>query len=186
MLAIRLRVSPCSAFDVRSSSGRRTSTVPSSCATSIGAATEWVSSPLGPLTVTCRPSMATSTPPGTGIGSLPMRDMLLLLSLDPKSPDEGEDFPAHALLVGLPVREQARGRRQDRDAEAAQHAGQVGRLGVHPQAGLADAADAGDRALPVGAVLEGHREVLAHLGVRHGPRRDVALLLEDLGDVGLE
>src|SRR5215212_1114022 len=109
--------------------------------------------------------MATSTPLGTGMGSLPMRDMLLLLSLDlldpSGSPDEGEDFPAHALLVGLPVGEQARGRRQDRDAQAAQHPGQVGRLGVHPQAGLADAADAGDRALAVGAVLQVDRQALA-------------------------
>src|ERR671933_1204594 len=152
----------------------------------MGAATEWVSSPLGPLTVTCRPSIATSTPPGTGMGSLPMRDMLLLLSRDPGSPDEGEDFPAHALLVGLPVGEQARGRRQDRDAEAAQHAGQVGGLGVHPQAGLADAADAGDRALPVGAVLQVDRQALAGRGVRDRPGGDVALLLQDLGDVSLE
>src|SRR3954447_24912303 len=136
MLSISVRVSPCSAREVRSSSGRVTCSAPSSCATSIGVATEWLSSPLGPLTVTCRPSMAMSTPPGTGMGNLPMRDMLLLLSLDPRSPDEGEDFPADALLVGLPVGEQARGRRQDRDAQAAQHAGQIGRLGVHPQAGL--------------------------------------------------
>src|SRR5919199_3234176 len=164
MLAIRLRVSPCSAFDVRSSSGRRTCSVPSSCATSIGAATEWVSWPLGPLTVTCRPSIVTSTPLGTGMGSLPMRDMLLLLPRwTLRSPDVGEDFPAHALLVGLPVGEQAGGRRQDRDAQAAQHPGQVGRLRVHPQAGLADAPDTGDRALPVGAVLEVDRQALADL-----------------------
>src|SRR3954468_11085381 len=186
MLAMSVLVRPCNARETRSSSGRVTSSVPSSCATSMGAATEWLSRPLGPLTVTCGPSIETSTPAGTVMGSLPMRDMLLLLSLDPGSPDEGEDFPADALLVGLPVGEQAGRRRQDRDAEAAQHAGQVRRLGVDPQAGLADAADAGDRALPVRAVLEGHREGLAHLGVGHGPRRDVALLLEDLGDVGLE
>src|SRR5215212_6729981 len=187
MLAISVRVSPCNAREVRSSSGRRTSSVPSSCATSMGVATEWVSWPLGPLTVTCRPSIVTSTPLGTVMGSLPMRDMLLLL---PRwtlgSPDVGEDFPAHALLVGLPVGEQARGRRQDRDAQAAQHAGQVGRLGVDPQAGLADPTDAGDRALPVRAVLESDRQALAHLGVGDRPGGDVALLLQDLRDVGLE
>src|SRR4051812_4617589 len=177
MLAISVRVSPWSAREVRSSSGRLTSSVPSSCATSIGAATEWLSWPLGPLTVTCRPSIETSTPLGTGMGILPMRDMLLLLSLDPRSPDVGEDFPTHALLVRLPVGEQARGRREDRDAEPAQHARQVGRLGVHPQTRLADPPNARDRALPVRAVLEVHREGLAHLGVPHVPRRDVPLLL---------
>jgi hypothetical protein len=33
---------------------------------------------LGPLTVTRRSSIETSTPDGTAMGSLPMRDMLLL------------------------------------------------------------------------------------------------------------
>ena len=31
--------------------------------------------PFGPLTVTVRPSMVTSTPVGTGTGSFPMRDI---------------------------------------------------------------------------------------------------------------
>jgi hypothetical protein len=34
-----------------------------------------VSEPFGPFTVTDEPSMLTSTPAGTGIGSRPIRDM---------------------------------------------------------------------------------------------------------------
>ena len=44
-------------------------------AISIGAATVWVREPLGPFTATVRPSMVTSTPAGTAMGSLPMRDI---------------------------------------------------------------------------------------------------------------
>ena len=41
----------------------------------IGSTTVCDRVPFGPLTVTVRPSMATSTPDGTVIGSFPMRDM---------------------------------------------------------------------------------------------------------------
>ena len=76
MLVISVRVSPCSERLTRSSSGRLTAMVPSSdLATVMGAATVCDRVPLGPLTVTALPSMATSTPLGTGTGSRPMRDM---------------------------------------------------------------------------------------------------------------
>src|SRR3954452_19053661 len=41
----------------------------------MGAATEWLRTPLGPFTVTVLCSSVTSTPEGTGTGSLPMRDI---------------------------------------------------------------------------------------------------------------
>src|SRR5207342_1965547 len=75
------------------------------------------------------------------------------LLLGPSSPDVGEDFPTHALLVGLAVGQQALAGRDDRHAEATEDLGQTGVLRVHAEAGLADAADAGDRALTVAAVL---------------------------------
>src|SRR6186997_1936570 len=138
MLLTRVRVSPCSDLLIRSSSGRLTSRTPSSpFSTTMGAATVWLKVPFGPLTVTTGPSIVTSTPEGTGTGSLPMRDM----SSSPpglSSPDVGEDFPTHALLVGLTVGEQPLAGRDDRDAEAAEHLGQAGVLGVHAQTGLAD------------------------------------------------
>src|SRR5262245_11511732 len=188
MLLTRVRVSPCSDLLSRSSSGRLTSRTPSPFSTVIGDATLWVRVPLGPLTVTTLPSIWTSTPAGTGTGSLPMRD----IAVSPpglSSPDVGEDFPTHALLVGLTVGEQPLAGRDDRDAEAAEHLREAGVLGVDAQTGLADPADAGDRALAVAAVLEGDGQGLLDLTllrVLHGERRDVALLLEDLRDALLD
>src|SRR3954447_17898752 len=188
MLLTRVRVSPCSDLLTRSSSGRLTSRTPSPCSTVIGAATVWDRVPLGPLTVTRAPSIWTSTPVGTWTGSLPMRD----IAVSPpglSSPDVGEDFPTHALLVGLTVGEQPLAGRDDRDAEAAEHLGQAGVLGVDAQPGLADPPDTGDRALPVAAVLQRDGQGLldlALLRVLHGERGDVALLLEDLRDALLD
>src|SRR6202012_305315 len=104
----------------------------------------------------------------------------------PPLPDVGEDFPAHAVLLGLLVGHQAAGRRDDRDAEPTEHPGQVVLLRVHAQAGLGDPLDARDRALPGVAELQRDHEVLANFGVLDAPGGDVALLLEDLRDVRLD
>src|SRR5215207_1457906 len=128
--AMSERVRPCSERDSRSSSGRVTRTWPSSTFTSMGDATVSASSPFGPLTVTARPSTVTSTPAGMSMGSRPIRDMDL--------PHVGEDFPTHTLLLGLTVGEQTAGGGQDRDAEAAEHLGELRRLRVHAEAGLGD------------------------------------------------
>ena len=62
----------------RSSSGRLSCTVPSSARSMLmGSTTVCDRVPFGPLTVTVRPSMATSTPDGTVMGSFPMRDIVL-------------------------------------------------------------------------------------------------------------
>src|SRR4051794_11597539 len=112
MFAIRVRDRPWRALDSRSSSGRTTFSAPSSArVTVIGSTTTWLNVPLGPLTVTCWPSIETSTPLGTGTGSLPIRLMVV------SSPDEGEDFPAHAALGRLPVGQQPRRRRENRRAQ---------------------------------------------------------------------
>src|SRR6478736_5079772 len=191
MLLMRVRDRPCSAFERRSSSGRLTSRTPSSpFSTVIGWATTCDRVPFGPLTVTSWPAIWTSTPPGTRTGSLPIRDMFFSPS---RLPDVGEDFPTHALLVGLTVGQQTLARRDDRDAQATEHAGQTRVLGVSPEAGLADAAHAGVRALASAAVLQGDGQRLADGGgavrsdvVLHVEGGDVALLLEDLRDASLD
>src|SRR3954467_12743964 len=146
MLLTRVRVRPWRAFESRSSSGRRTTSWPSSCSMTMGSTTVWDSVPFGPFTVTSLPLMLTSTPDGTGIGSLPMR-LIALFSFP--SPDVGEDFPAYALLLALLVGPQPRRGGDDRHPEAAEHARQVGRLRVDPETRLGDAADASDGALAV-------------------------------------
>src|SRR5712692_3161377 len=181
MLAISERESPCSALISPSSDGLVTVITPPSCATSIGTATSRLSVPFGPFTVTSRPLMVTSTPGGTTTGIRPIRDIV-----SSPLPDEGEDFPAHAMLLGLPVGHQAARRRDDRDAEPAEHPRQVVPACVDPQAWLGDSLDPGDRALSRRAVLQRDHQVLADLRVLDPPAGDIALLLEYLGDVHLD
>src|SRR5689334_9252144 len=185
MLATRVRERPCSSLARRSSLGRLTASSPfSAFSTVIGSATVCDSSPLGPLTLTVWPVMVTSTPAGTGIDLRPIRDM----SKSPL-PNEGEDFPANAPLAGLPVGQQPLGRRNDRDAQAAEHPRELVGLGVHPEAGLRNALDAGEAALAVLAVLELNDQTPADgafLRLLGRPGGDVTLGLEDLGDVRLD
>src|SRR5215472_2236021 len=180
MLATSVRDRPCSARTLPSSFGLVTVMTPSPCLTSMGSATASDSLPLGPRTVTSRPSTVTSTPAGITTGSRPIRDTAA------PSPDEGEDFPAHAPLDRLPVGHQATGGGDDGDAQPAKDPRQVALPGVHPQPGLADALQPGDRALTGRPVLERDLEVLADLGVGDLPVTDVALPLEDLRDVRLD
>src|SRR6478736_9082629 len=181
MLLTRVRVRPCRERASRSSFGLVTTISAPSLVTVIGSTTLWRSDPLGPLTVTCDPSMLTSTPAGTGIGSRPIRDMSA-----PPLPDVGENFPAYLLLGGLTIGQQTGRGRDDGDTEATEDLGQLGRARVDPQAGLRDAADPGDRALTVGAVLELDDQRLAHWRVGGGPGGDVALLDQDVGDGALQ
>src|SRR4051812_30102819 len=135
MLATNVRVRPCSDLLTRSSSGRETCNSPlSPRATLIGSATRCSREPLGPSTVTSCPSTVTSTPSGIVTGSLPMRD----ISLPPRphfSPHVGDDFATHAITVRLPVGQKTLRRRDDGNAETAEHLGKSGRLGVDPKAG---------------------------------------------------
>src|SRR6266571_7866482 len=180
MFAISERDSPCSALISPSSLGLVTAMTPSSLDTSMGGETCRDRTPLGPETVTSRPSMVTSTPPGMTTGIRPIRDICVSL------PDVGEDFPAYSPLVRLLVRHQARGGGNDRHAETAEHPRQVVLPRVHPQARLGHPLEPGDRALPGWPELEHDHEILAYLGVFHPPARDVALLLEDLRDMHLD
>ena len=75
MLAISDLDSPCSALISPSSDGLVTVILPSSWETSIGTATCIDKVPFGPLTVTSRPLIVTSTPEGTTTGIRPIRDI---------------------------------------------------------------------------------------------------------------
>src|SRR5512132_3382240 len=80
--------------------------------------------PFGPLMVTAAPSFFTSTPFGSEISFLPIRDMSSSL------PDLAEDFAAHAALHGIVAGEHALGRRHDRQTEAAEDARDLGLVAV--------------------------------------------------------
>src|SRR6478736_600500 len=146
----------------------------SSRATLIGSATARSRVPLGPLTETFWPSIVTSTPLGTATGCFPMRDMA-----SSPSPHVREDFAAHALSCRLTVGQQARGRGDDRHAEAAENPRQVGGFRVHPQAGLGHPAQARDAAFAARAVLQLDHQRLADPSILGVVVADVALALED-------
>ena len=71
---------------------------------------------LGPFTAMCAPEIVTSTPLGTGIGDLPMRDMS-------DHHHEAEDLAADLALARLPVGQQSLAGREHRHAQPAEDAG---------------------------------------------------------------
>src|SRR5271165_6404744 len=146
MLAISVRVRPCSCLLRLSSLGRSTLTVPFSTLTSIGSAQVSCNWPFGPLTVTTRSATPTFTPEGTAIG---MRPILLIVA---PLPHERHDFTAGAEPLGLPAADDAFRRRQDHKPEAAHALGDLafGRVDAQPR--TADALEAVDHALAARAV----------------------------------
>src|SRR3954464_9222088 len=134
MLAMSVRVSPCSARCGPRSVGRATEISPSASLTVMSCETVCCSSPRGPLTRTSPGSTVTSTPLGTGMTLRPMRLMAL--------PHEADHLAAHAALRGLAAGDHAGRGGQDGRAEAAQDLGQAIVLGVDAATGLRDALQA--------------------------------------------
>src|SRR5437016_2493672 len=156
---------------MRESVGRSTVTVPSSTTTRIDGDSVRVSVPLSPDTLTWLPSSVTVTPGGTVTGILPMRDI--------RSPHVGDDFAAEpGALRGASGHEAVR-RRDDRDAETAEHARDLRLARVHTQTRLADAAQAAQGATLGVRQLERHREDLFGCLSRHLVRLDETLFGED-------
>ena len=117
-----------------------------------GIAWSWCRVPLGPFTVTTFPSpMVTSTPAGTVIGILPIRDISCL----PPLPDKRQDFAADMVLASLLIGHDALGRGNDGDAQATENLGQLVGAGIDTQAGLGDAAETGNDLLLIAQVLQG-------------------------------
>src|SRR5919107_1646552 len=177
---IRDRVSPCIALCSGASEARSTTTLPSSCLTSTPRPTGTVRSPLGPFTFTLRPESSTLTAPGTSTGAFPILDTLKTSLVD-EAQDLAADAPAPGLVVG---QDPLRGR-EYRHPEAVQHAGNVGLLAVDAASGTAHPSQAGDTAAAIGAVLQRDHEPPLHAAAALGNALDVALLLQDAGDLRL-
>src|SRR4051794_484615 len=178
MFAISVRVRPWSARSSPRSVGRVTVIVPSSCCTFIRCGITWSSSPSGPLTCTRPGEIATATPVGTSIGLFPMR----LIG----SPDEADDFAVDAGLGGLAGGHQPVRGREDRDTHAAEHARQAVLARIDAAPGLRDALEVGEHTLTTAAVLELDHEVVERLAALDAVVGDVALLLQEPGDLDLE
>src|SRR5258708_11696057 len=137
MLAIRERVRPWRARWRVCSVGRLTVIRPSSTLITISGCTSSSSWPRPPLTVMWVPLKSISTPSGTGIGSLPMRDI--------RSPDVADDLSAQAFFEGLPAAHEAMRSGKNYSAEPAEHAGDLGLTSIDTQAGTADPLETVDR-----------------------------------------
>src|SRR6476661_3612950 len=169
MLLTSVRVRPWSCLWVFCSVGRVTTIEPSSRLTVMSGWSSRESWPLGPLIVTVRPSIVTSTPAGMAMGRRPIRDIVSVL------PDEREDFAAELGLVGLRAGHDPLARADDDDAEAAEDPRDVGLAGVDPEAGLADPLEARHHRHLAVDVLEGEPQ----------DERRALLLLADVGDEAL-
>src|SRR3954447_19768048 len=181
LFATSARMRPCSERDLPSSSRRLNCTTLFSISTSMPATTAVESVPFGPLTVRVLPSCRTSTPFGSGIGFFPIRDMGLSL------PNLAEDLAADAALGRFIAREDALGRRNDGEAEAAEHARDLLLVAVDAAARARDALDAVDDRLAVGRVLEvDPQRPLRFFLVRERVVADEALALEDTRDLHLQ
>src|SRR5262245_48192298 len=183
MFATSARVSPCSARAARCSAPRPTTTRPSATFTEQRSWTRSSRRPLGPLTSTCCPWTPTCTPLGIAIGFLPILDIVPSLAGDaaPRAalPDVAEDLPAHLGFAGLPVREHAPRRGQDRHAHAAEHARNPVRAHVPAPPRLRDPPEPADHPLLDRAVLQVDAEHPLMLVRDEAEILDEPLLLED-------
>src|SRR3954462_1258269 len=177
---IRDRVSPCIALCSGESEARSTTMLASSCLTSTPRPTGTVRSPFGPFTFTLRPESSTLTAPGTSTGVLPILDTLKTSLVD-----EAQDFAADAPAPGLVVGQDPLGGREYRHPEPVEHAGDVGLLAVDAASGAAHPPQARDAAAAVGAVLERYHEPPLDAGAALRDVLDVALFLQDTGDLRL-
>src|SRR5579871_5215850 len=132
-LAASARVNPCSA--ACSSEARFTSNLPSACLMLIPAGIGTVSFPFGPVTSSAAPT-CTFTPLGSVIGFFPIRD----IDQNPL-PHPAQNLAAHVLFVRVAPGHDAPRRRQNVDAQAAQHARNIGLADVHATAGPRHAFD---------------------------------------------
>src|SRR5882762_1466155 len=176
MFAISVRVRPWSARFCCASSGRCTAIFPSSRSIFMLSWNVRVSWPFGPLTLTVWPSILMSTPLGMATG---IRPILLMSYL--ALPDIRQDLATEALALRLAAGHEAGRGRDDRDAEPAEHARHLVLPGVHAEPGLRDAAQTGDRG-DLADVLQAEHELAR---VRLFDPRDVALVAQDAGDLGL-
>src|SRR3954447_11096346 len=177
MLLTSVRVSPWRLLWSLSSAARVTRISSPSWATAMSGGSSRLSVPLGPLTVMRRPSMAMSTPAGTGTGRRPIRLI--------DSPHVRQDLAAELGLVGLGAGHDPVRGADDDDAQTAQDPRDLRLARIHAQARLADPLEArDDRHLAVD-VLHVQPEDGAGTFLLLAPVRDEALLREDASDLAL-
>src|SRR5262245_19031132 len=180
MFARSDRIRPWSARTVRCSELRSTVKTLASIVTDNPAGIACESFPFGPSTLTACSFTATFTPAGTGMGVLPMRDMVAPL------PDVRQDFATHLLSPALPVGHDTARRGQDGDAHAAQNGRDLVLPDIDAPAGPGHTDQTGDHLLVPSSVLEIHAEDALLLVLDEPVILDESLVLEELRDLHLE
>src|SRR5579883_2146 len=177
-LAASARVRPCSA--ACSSDARLTSSFPSACWMLMPGGIGTVSLPFGPVTSNCEP-IWTFTPPGSGIGFFPIRDIDQNLL-----PDAAENLAAHVLLVRVAPGHDAARRGQNVDTEPAQHARNLGLPDIDAATRPRDALDGRNHRRVVVAILQINLD--GFLGPFFGDLEvgDVAFFFQNARDFRLE
>src|SRR5690606_998426 len=180
MLATSARMVPDMALAwLEFPSGLHRSSSPSRSTATFGSAARAIA-PSGPFTEIWPAATDTSTPFGTGIGYFAMRDMVLA-----SSGHDAEHFAADAVGARLAIGHHAARGRQDRHAQAVHDPGDVVAAAIHAQPRLRHALQALDHRL-ARVVLEADAQLLLRAFLPHREVLDVALVLEDLGDGGLQ
>src|SRR6267378_3937053 len=196
-LATSARASPCKARC--SSVARRAVSTPSFCSKVMPCGIAKESLPFGPCTSILPVCRAIFTPAGTGIGLRPIRDIYSSLfkslpswaqhaaPLQTRLPDFAKNLAAHFGLARRTAAHQPLRRGHDADAQPAYDGTNVGRAEIRTGARARDALQAGDHAAAVRGVLQENAQHLTRLVLVHQlVGRDVALVLEDARNLGLE
>ena len=93
-----------------------------------------VSVPFGPLIVTDKPEILTSTPEGTTTASFPIRDMSCFFPLSFfRLPNEAHDFATNVALARFAVGHEPLACGQNCYTQTAEHARYVGGCAIHAQ-----------------------------------------------------
>src|SRR5437867_425379 len=136
--ATRALVRPCRERNWRVSPSRVNETTPEATLHPIPGGSGLAIEAFPFSTTTLFPCTLTLTPAGTVMGARPIRDMRS------SSPDVAHDLSAHARLAGILPAHQALGGREDGQADAAHHRGDLLVPGVDAPAGAADHREARD------------------------------------------
>src|SRR5450631_3903692 len=132
-----------------------------------------VNLPFGPVTSSSSPTVI-FTPLGSGIGFLPILDIVRL-----SSPHPAENLSAQVLLVRVAARHHTPGSGQNVDSETTQDAGDVRLPDIHPAARTRNALDRRDHRRVVSAVLQIDLDGLLRAFFRHLEIGNVAFLFQN-------
>src|SRR5690348_7130127 len=134
--------------------------------------------------------MFTFTSLGMAIGFFPILDIIKLSTfsywLPVALPNLAQDFPAQAFLARLASGHNPAGGGQDVDAHTAEYARNLAAPHVHPAPRLRHARQVGDGGFITVAVLQINPQNLVALLLHRLEVGDVALFLENAGDLQLQ